>query len=92
MSSSVTKRFSNAFDSKNEEHLRWVYDLHLAFKNAPTSKDPKAVVKVIDANPFKIKVRQDEMLDFAMVEFSLCMKYAIDVMEGKAIVPTTPFA
>jgi len=82
MSETITKQFSSAFDSNNEKHVMWFKSLHLA------TLQEKSVDKVLDANPFGIKVSRKDCLEWVNIQFILGMKYATSVLDGKAWVPT----
>ena len=77
----ITKKFSEAFHSTNEKHVRWFKSLHDA------TQEEKSVDKVLAANPFGIKPNKAEMLEWIHIQFILSMKYAHCVLEGKAWVP-----
>jgi hypothetical protein len=77
----ITKKFSNVFDSKKQEHVLWLKSLHDATQNE------KSVDKVLLANPFGIKPNKTEMLEWINIQFILAMKYAMSVLEGEAWVP-----
>ena len=77
----ITKKISRAFDPMNSTHVIWFRDLHHATINE------KPVDKVFDANPFGIKVSKKEHLEWVDTMFSVGMKYATSVLEGKAWVP-----
>jgi hypothetical protein len=47
----ITKKFSSAFDPKNETHVVWFRSLHQG------TLDEKSVDKILYANPFGIKVK-----------------------------------
>ena len=80
-STTITKQFSSAFDSKNETHVRWFKSLHDATQNE------KSVDKVLAANPFGIKPTKKDMLEWVHIQFILAMKYAMNVLDGDAWVP-----
>jgi hypothetical protein len=77
----ITKKFSLAFDAKNATHVMWFRDLHQGTLNE------KSVDKILDANPFGIKVSKKECLEWVNIQFIIGMKYATSVIEGKAWVP-----
>lgn len=77
----ITKKFSSAFDPKNATHVVWFRDLHQGTLNE------KSVDKILDANPFGIKVSKKEYLEWVNIQFIIGMKYATSVLEGKAWVP-----
>lgn len=81
MSETITKKFSSAFDSKNETHVLWFKSLHVATITG------KSVDKVLDANPFGIKVSKKDCLEWVNIQFILAMKYSTCVLDGKAWVP-----
>jgi hypothetical protein len=77
----ITKKFSSAFDAKNESHVLWFKSLHQGTLNE------KSVDKILDANPFGIKVSKKECLEWVNIQFIIGMKYATSVLDGKAWVP-----
>jgi len=77
----ITKKFSSAFDPKNETHVVWFRSLHQG------TLDEKSVDKILYANPFGIKVKKSECLEWVNIQFIIGMKYATSVLEGKAWVP-----
>lgn len=77
----ITKKFSVAFDAKNETHVKWFKSIHDA------TQQEKSVDKVLTANPFGIKPTKNEMLEWVNIQFILSMKYAHSVLEGNAWVP-----
>jgi hypothetical protein len=81
MSETITKKFSSAFDAKNETHVLWFKSLHIA------TITEKSVDKVLDANPFGIKVSKKDCLEWVNIQFILAMKYSTCVLDGKAWVP-----
>jgi hypothetical protein len=80
-STTITKQFSSAFDSKNETHVKWLKSLHDATQNE------KSVDKVLAVNPFGIKPTKKDMLEWVHIQFILAMKYAMNVLDGDAWVP-----
>lgn len=78
----ITKQFADQFNSRNESHVKWFKSLHDATQNE------KSVDKVLDANPFGIKPSKKDMLEWVHIQFILAMKYATDVLNGNAWVPT----
>lgn len=80
-SETITKKFSSAFDSKNKEHVMWFKNLHVS------TIEERSVDKVLDANPFGIKVSKKECLEWVNIQFILAMKYATSVLDGRAWVP-----
>ena len=80
-STTITKQFSSAFNSKNETHVKWFKSLHDATQNE------KSVDKVLMANPFGIKPTKKDMLEWVHIQFILAMKYAMNVLDGDAWVP-----
>ncbi len=81
MSETITKKFSSAFDSRNKEHVMWFKSLHDA------TLTEKSVDKVLDVNPFGIKVSKKECLEWINIQFILGLKYATCVLDGKAWIP-----
>jgi hypothetical protein len=81
MEPTITKKFSAAFDPKNAEHVIWFRDLHQA------TLQEQNVEGVLSSNPFNIKVKKNETLEWVNIQFIIGMKYATSVLEGKAWVP-----
>jgi hypothetical protein len=77
----ITRKFSQAFDSKNKEHVLWLKSLH------DSTQNEKSVDSVLIANPFRVTISKKEMLEFINIQFVLAMKYAMNVLEGEAWVP-----
>ena len=77
----ITRKFSQAFDSKNQTHVEWFKSLHTATVNE------KSVDALLYKNPFGIKVSKDEILEWIHIQFVIAMKYASCVLEGQAWVP-----
>ena len=81
MEPTITKKISTAFDPKNSAHVIWFRDLHQGTLNE------KSIDKILEANPFGIKVSKKDCLDWVDTLFSVGMKYATSVVEGNAWVP-----
>ena len=77
----ITRKFSQAFESKNKTHVLWLKSLHDATQNE------KSVDKVLVSNPFGITIDKKDMLEWINIQFVLAMKYAMNVLEGDAWVP-----
>jgi hypothetical protein len=80
--STITKKFSNAFDSSNQKHVMWFKSLHDATQNE------KSVDKVLNENPFGITLSKKDMLEWISIQFIIAMKYSIDVLNKRAWIPT----
>jgi len=80
-SPTITRKFSQAFDSKNNTHVLWLKSLHDATQNE------KSVDKVLVTNPFGITITKKEMLEWINIQFVLAMKYAMNVLDCEAWVP-----
>jgi hypothetical protein len=78
---SVTSRFTNAFDSMNQEHVMWLKTFFDFAKNMGSIDD------FINKNPMRVKITKSEMIEWVHVHFALSMKYARDVLDGKAFIP-----
>ena len=84
MSKTITQRFADSFNPKNQKHVAWLQEM-LNIK-----LDPEKMVdlsKEINTNPMNIKVAAVEALDWPHINFVLCAKYAKAVLSGEAIVP-----
>jgi hypothetical protein len=77
----ITKKFSSAFDAKNEAHVMWFKSLHVA-----TIKET-SIDKVLAENPFGISVSKKDTIEWVNIQFILAMKYSTCVLDGKAWVP-----
>ena len=80
-SPTITRKFSQGFDSKKQEHVLWLKSLHDA------TQHEKSVDKILVDNPFGVTISKKEMLEFINIQFVLAMKYAMNVLEGEAWVP-----
>jgi hypothetical protein len=85
MNSTVTQRFSDAFDTSNETHVKWLGKLFEFAKCVASSKCP--VDDIVNGNPMKVKVEKKEMIEWVHIHFCLAMKYSRDVISGVAWVP-----
>ena len=81
MAPTITKQFSSVFDPMCEEHVMWLKALH---ENTQMDKDP---MKLMVSNPFHIKIKKEDTIAWIDVMFALAMKYAMDVLAGKAFIP-----
>lgn len=79
---SVTSRFSSAFDSMNEKHVRWLKAFFDFGANMTNN-----IGDFINTNPMGVKVRKEEMVEWVHVHFALSMKYARDVLNSCAWIP-----
>jgi hypothetical protein len=80
MEATITKKFGDAFDPKNQTHVMFIKKVH-------DGMESRNMEKIINENPFGLKVTRKESLEFIHIQFILTMKYAISVLEGKAWVP-----
>jgi len=84
MSKTITQKFIDAFDSKDQKHVAWLQ------KMLDIKLDPEVIMdlaKEVNTNPFNIKISKLEALDWPHISFVLCSKYARAVLTGEAIVP-----
>jgi hypothetical protein len=81
MGDSITKKFSQAFDVSNSEHVLWLKSLH------ETTINEQAPNELMKMNPFGIKVSNQDILEWVNIMFSLAMKYAMEVLAGRAWIP-----
>ena len=77
----ITKKFSTAFDVTKSEHVLWLKSLH---EKTQAKEDPK---ELMTNNPFGVTVGEKDVLEWVNIMFSLAMKYAMEVLCGKAWVP-----
>jgi len=54
-------------------------------RNLATNREP--IDEFINTNPMGQKIQKDEVLDWIHIHFALAMKYADEVLKGKAWVP-----
>lgn len=78
---SVTSRFTDAFDSKNKEHVLWLK------KFFEFGKSMSNIESFIHTNPMGVQLSRDEMIQWVHIHFALAMKYSRDVLESRAWVP-----
>ncbi len=83
---SVTQRFANAFDSSNRAHVIWLSKFFDFAENL--AKERPDIDSMLNSNPMGIVVKKDEMLDWVQIHFMVSMKYARDVLTGKAFIPS----
>jgi hypothetical protein len=84
MSKTITQKFTEAFEPKDQKHVAWLQ------KMLNIKLDPNVMVdlaKEVNTNPMKIKISRSEALDWPHINFVLCAKYAKAVLSGEAIVP-----
>lgn len=84
MSKTITQRFIDVFDPKDQTHVSWLQ------KMLNIKLDPEKMIdlsKEVNTNPMKINITQLEALDWPHINFVLCAKYARAVLCGEAIVP-----
>ena len=85
MSSSAA--FLKAFDPADEKHVRWFRKMT---ELAETMSDPNQAIHLnseINLNPMKVKLSQQDTLDWFHIHFVLCAAYAKAVLKGKAWIP-----
>jgi len=80
--STITKKFSVAFNAKDSIHVLWFRSLHLA-----TLKNESIVADVLETNPFGIAVSKKDLIECVNIQFILAMKYSTCVLDGNAWVP-----
>ncbi len=79
----ITKKFSQSFDSTNETHVKWFKLLH------DSTQNEKNVEKVMMENPFGIRPTKKEILEWIHIQFILGLKYSVAVLNGAAWIPGT---
>ena len=80
--STITKKFSTAFNANDSIHVWWFRSLHIA-----TLKNESMVADVLEANPFGITVSKKDLIECVNIQFILAMKYSTCVLDGNAWVP-----
>lgn len=81
----LTSRFADSFDPSKAAHVVW---LSKFFEFAETLASKRNNIDTfINTNPMGITVKQEEMLEWVQVHFTLAMKYSQAVLKGKAYVP-----
>lgn len=78
----ITKKISQAFNPNDESHVLWFKKLN------DSTQLEQDVSKVLNDNPFKIKVTRKEMLEWIHIQFVLAMKYAVAVLNCDAWTPS----
>jgi len=84
---SITSKFIQAFDCKNEVHVNWLSHM---IDVAESMNDPTTHIKLVEEvnkNPMKIVRGQRDALDWAHIHFCLCAVYAKAVLRKKAFIP-----
>ena len=84
---SITGKFVQVFDCKNEIHVNWLSHM---IDLAESLGDPEKhvnLVSEINKNPMKIVLEQRDALDWAHIHFCLCAVYAKAVLRKKAFIP-----
>jgi hypothetical protein len=84
---SITSKFVQAFDCKNEIHVSW---LSRMMDVAESMNDPTAHIKLVEEvnkNPMKVLLGPRDALDWAHIHFCLCAVYAKAVLRNKAFIP-----
>ena len=81
----ITNRFVGKFDPKNQDHVKWLRDIHRSLENMDTVK--LDVPEMVNQNPMGVAFRKEDMLEWVHIHFSLNFKYAKSVLEGQAWVP-----
>ena len=80
--STITRKFSTAFDAKDISHVTWFRELHVA-----TLRGESHIEHVLEVNPFGIAVAKKDLIECVNIQFILAMKYSTCVLNGNAWVP-----
>lgn len=83
--STITQKFVDAFDSSNKKHVEWLRKFFSFTKNIAETRGN--IKDFLDDNPFKIKLSDQEYLEWVHIHFVVSMKYARDVLEKNAWIP-----
>ena len=83
--STLTSKFSDAFDPMNEAHVKWLGKFFDFAENLATKRGN--IDDFINSNPMGIKVSKDDMADWVHVHFIVSMKYTRAIFKGKAKIP-----
>ncbi len=83
---SVTSKFANLFDPSNKAHVMWLSKFFEFAENIATKRPD--IDSFLNSNPMGIIVKQEEMMDWVQIHFMVSMKYAKDVLAGKAFIPS----
>lgn len=78
------KKFTNAFDPLNKEHVLWLKMVGNTMKVKEGDKKLN-MEKMINESPLGVKI--DNMMDWAFVHFQLAMLYTNAVLNGNAYIP-----
>ena len=81
----VTEKFRDAFDTQNPEHVKWLGKFFDYSKNIAKERTP--IDDFINTNPMGVRLEKNELMDWIHIHFILGMKYAQDVIKGRAWVP-----
>ena len=90
MDTKVAKSFSDAFDCENQKHVVWWKLLVDTMEMEEGRVDGAKVLRVIQSNPMGTEFTEKNMLDLVFIQFSLGLKYARAVLDGKAWFPQSP--
>jgi hypothetical protein len=75
------------FNCKNEEHVMWLKEVGQAMAKA-TGGDRIDVISVVNNNPLPHSPKMTNVAEWAYIHFQLAMKYANEVLNGAAFVPS----
>ena len=87
MDTKVAKAFSDPFDCMNQKHVIWWKLLVDTMEMEDGKVDGAKVLRVIQSNPMGAEFTEKNMLDLVFIQFSLGLKYARSVLDGKAWIP-----
>ena len=84
----VTKRFVNVFDPKNQQHVTWLKWIHeeVQLVSANSNRSSR-ITSMITNNPMGVKITQTELLEWVHIHFVLAMKYCGAVFDKTAYIP-----
>jgi hypothetical protein len=84
---SITATFVKAFDASNETHVLWLSHMMDIAENMNNPEKHVDLVTEINKNPMKVKLAQQDALDWAHIHFCVSAVYAKAVLKGKAFIP-----
>ncbi len=82
---SITSKFVEKFDPSNAAHVLWLSKFFDFAETLATKRNN--IDDFINTNPMGIVVKQEEMLEWVQIHFTVAMKYSQAVLKGSAFVP-----
>ncbi len=80
----IVSDFIKNFDPTNEDHVVWLREVSNSLKN---NQDFNKYNKLINNNPFKIKIKKDDSMEIAQAHIFISAKYTEAIFDGTAFVP-----